>query len=76
MPPRLRRSARRRQRAQRSGPEAAVAGAFLVAIDGDELERAALSPPDLGTGPGSLTEAILIPAYDLGGCSVMIGQSL
>lgn len=39
------------------GPAAAV---FLAAIDAEELERAALSRPDLGTGPHSLTEAMLL----------------
>ncbi|MEU0722875.1 hypothetical protein [Streptomyces sp. NPDC006140] len=38
------------------GPPAAV---FLEAIDAGELERAALARPDLGTGPRSLTEAML-----------------
>lgn len=38
------------------GPAAAV---FLAAIDAEELERAALARPDLGTGPRSLTEAML-----------------
>ncbi|GAA1919808.1 hypothetical protein [Streptantibioticus ferralitis] len=32
---------------------------FLAAIDPDELERAALTRPDLGAGPGSLTRAML-----------------
>ncbi|MFF3337815.1 hypothetical protein [Streptomyces flavidovirens] len=39
------------------GPAAAV---FLAAIDAEELERAALARPDLGTGPHSLTQAMLI----------------
>jgi hypothetical protein len=39
-----------------SGPAAAV---FLEAIDAEELERTALARPDLGTGPRSLTEAML-----------------
>ncbi|MET8679962.1 hypothetical protein ABZW18_20860 [Streptomyces sp. NPDC004647] len=38
------------------GPAAAV---FLSAIDAEELERAALVRPDLGTGPHSLTQAML-----------------
>ncbi len=38
------------------GPAAA---AFLSAIDAGELERAALARPDLGTGPHSLTQAML-----------------
>jgi hypothetical protein len=38
------------------GPAAAV---FLAAIDPGELERAALARPDLGTGPHSLTQAML-----------------
>ncbi|MER6086831.1 hypothetical protein [Streptomyces bluensis] len=38
------------------GPAAAV---FLAAIDAQELERAALARSDLGTGPRSLTEAML-----------------
>jgi hypothetical protein len=38
------------------GPAAAV---FLSAIDAGELERAALDRPDLGTGPHSLTQAML-----------------
>ncbi|MFI9391895.1 hypothetical protein ACIG53_13540 [Streptomyces bauhiniae] len=38
------------------GPAAAV---FLDAIDPEALERAALSRPDLGAGPGSLTKAML-----------------
>ncbi|MFE7276879.1 hypothetical protein [Streptomyces sp. NPDC057623] len=38
------------------GPAAAV---FLAAIDPEELERAALARSDLGTGPRSLTEAML-----------------
>ncbi|MDN0193914.1 hypothetical protein [Streptomyces sp. S.PNR 29] len=36
-----------------------AAVAFLTAIDAEELERAALARPDLGTGPRSLTEAML-----------------
>ncbi|MEU3973418.1 hypothetical protein [Streptomyces bacillaris] len=38
------------------GPAAAV---FLDAIDPEALERAALSRPDLGTEPHSLTKAML-----------------
>lgn len=38
------------------GPAAA---AFLAAIDPGELERAALARPDLGSGPQSLTRAML-----------------
>ncbi|MFE0190722.1 hypothetical protein [Streptomyces sp. NPDC058989] len=38
------------------GPAAAV---FLSAIDAEELERTALARPDLGTGPHSLTQAML-----------------
>lgn len=38
------------------GPAAAV---FLAAIDAEELERTALARPDLGTGPQSLTQAML-----------------
>ncbi|WP_330283583.1 hypothetical protein [Streptomyces sp. NBC_00588] len=38
------------------GPAAAV---FLSAIDAEELERSALARPDLGTGPHSLTQAML-----------------
>jgi hypothetical protein len=38
------------------GPAAAV---FLSAIDTEELERTALARPDLGTGPHSLTQAML-----------------
>lgn len=38
------------------GPAAAV---FLSAIDAEALERAALARPDLGTGPHSLTQAML-----------------
>ncbi|NUK18279.1 hypothetical protein [Streptomyces lunaelactis] len=38
------------------GPAAA---AFLDAIDAEALERAALGRPDLGTGPHSLTQAML-----------------
>ncbi|MER7047948.1 hypothetical protein [Streptomyces jumonjinensis] len=38
------------------GPAAAV---FLDAIDPEALERAALDRPDLGTGPNSLTKAML-----------------
>ncbi|WP_407286429.1 hypothetical protein [Streptomyces sp. BP-8] len=38
------------------GPAAAV---FLADIDAEELERAALARPDLGTGPHSLTLAML-----------------
>ncbi|WP_180685915.1 hypothetical protein [Streptomyces gossypiisoli] len=38
------------------GPAAAV---FLAAIDAEELERAALARADLGTGPHSLTQAML-----------------
>ncbi|WP_405803403.1 hypothetical protein [Streptomyces sp. NBC_01187] len=38
------------------GPAAAI---FLDAIDAEELERAALARPDLGTGPHSLTQAML-----------------
>ncbi|MFI6009082.1 hypothetical protein ACQEVG_06780 [Streptomyces sp. CA-135486] len=38
------------------GPAAAV---FLAAIDAAELERVALARPDLGTGPHSLTQAML-----------------
>ncbi|MDQ0990720.1 hypothetical protein [Streptomyces sp. V3I7] len=37
----------------------AAAAVFLAAIDPEELERAALARPDLGTGPRSLTEAML-----------------
>ncbi|MBT2390681.1 hypothetical protein J7E87_14920 [Streptomyces sp. ISL-1] len=36
-----------------------AAGAFLAAIDAEELEREALARPDLGTGPHSLTLAML-----------------
>ncbi|MFI1830711.1 hypothetical protein ACH41E_30380 [Streptomyces sp. NPDC020412] len=39
------------------GPAAAV---FLDAIDPEALERAALDRSDLGTGPNSLTKAMLI----------------
>ncbi len=39
------------------GPAAA---AFLAAIDAEELERTALARPDLGTGPQSLTQAMLL----------------
>ncbi|MFF4051939.1 hypothetical protein ACFYZ5_35385 [Streptomyces chartreusis] len=39
------------------GPAAAV---FLAAIDAEELERTALARPDLGTGPQSLTQAMLL----------------
>ncbi|MFG2227662.1 hypothetical protein [Streptomyces sp. NPDC048644] len=39
-----------------TGPTAAT---FLTAIDPEELERAALGRPDLGTGPHSLTRAML-----------------
>ncbi|MFE0257281.1 hypothetical protein [Streptomyces sp. NPDC059010] len=39
------------------GPAAAV---FLAAIDAEELERSALARPDLGTGPHSLTQAMLL----------------
>lgn len=39
------------------GPAAAI---FLAAIDAEELERAALARPDLGTGPQSLTQAMLL----------------
>ncbi|MBC9724957.1 hypothetical protein [Streptomyces sp. TRM68367] len=39
------------------GPAAAV---FLAAIDAEELERSALARPDLGTGPQSLTQAMLL----------------
>ncbi|MER6011584.1 hypothetical protein [Streptomyces bluensis] len=42
--------------ASNPGPAAAV---FLSAIDAEELERAALARSDLGTGPRSLTEAML-----------------
>ncbi|MEU9965416.1 hypothetical protein [Streptomyces malaysiensis] len=38
------------------GPAAAI---FLDAIDAEELERAALARPDLGTEPHSLTKAML-----------------
>ncbi|WP_435270101.1 hypothetical protein [Streptomyces sp. 1222.5] len=38
------------------GPAAAV---FLSAIDAEELERSALARPDLGSGPHSLTQAML-----------------
>ncbi|MFJ2202698.1 hypothetical protein [Streptomyces violaceusniger] len=38
------------------GPAAAV---FLSAVDAEELERSALARPDLGTGPHSLTQAML-----------------
>ncbi|MGP8301994.1 hypothetical protein ACTPOK_29555 [Streptomyces inhibens] len=38
------------------GPAAAV---FLSAIDAEELERTALARTDLGTGPHSLTQAML-----------------
>ncbi|WP_406172240.1 hypothetical protein [Streptomyces sp. NBC_00996] len=38
------------------GPAAAV---FLSAIDAEELERTTLARPDLGTGPHSLTQAML-----------------
>lgn len=42
---------------QDPGPDA---GAFLAAIDAGELERAVLARPDLGTGPHSLTQGMLI----------------
>ncbi|AJC58590.1 hypothetical protein [Streptomyces sp. 769] len=38
------------------GPAAAM---FLASIDPEELERTALCRPDLGTGPHSLTQAML-----------------
>ncbi|MBZ9641403.1 hypothetical protein [Streptomyces sp. PSKA30] len=38
------------------GPAAVV---FLSAVDAEELERSALARPDLGTGPHSLTQAML-----------------
>ena len=37
---------------------------FLAEIDPDQLEKAALNRPDLGTGPNSLTAAMLTQLID------------